>query len=156
MPFRFGVFTDKIMRILGLDIGDKRIGVAVSDEMGWSAQAVKTINRRSAVEDVKQIKEIAEEYETDEIIVGLPVNMNGTLGPGVEKVNNFISLLKEHFVVPINTWDERLSTVAAERNLIDAGLSRKKRKDVVDMLAASIILQGYLDYLRSAMKKETL
>jgi putative Holliday junction resolvase len=144
------------MRILGLDFGDKRIGVAVSDEMGWSAQAIKTINRRSAVEDVKQIKEIAEEYEADEIIVGLPVNMNGTLGTGVEKVNNFISLLKEHIVVPINTWDERLSTVAAERNLIDAGLSRKKRKDVIDMLAASVILQGYLDYLRSAMKNETL
>lgn len=139
-----------------MDFGDKRIGVAVSDEMGWSAQAVKTINRRSAVEDVKQIKEIAEEYEADEIIVGLPVNMNGTLGTGVEKVNNFISLLKEHIVVPINTWDERLSTVAAERNLIDAGLSRKKRKDVIDMLAASVILQGYLDYLRSAMKNETL
>jgi putative Holliday junction resolvase len=82
--------------------------------------------------------------------------MNGTLGTGVEKVNNFISLLKEHIVVPINTWDERLSTVAAERNLIDAGLSRKKRKDVIDMLAASVILQGYLDYLRSAMKNETL
>ncbi|OGW49719.1 MAG: Holliday junction DNA helicase RuvA [Nitrospirae bacterium RBG_19FT_COMBO_42_15] len=142
------------MRILGLDFGDKRIGVAVSDEMGWSAQAVKTINRRSAAEDVKQIKEIAEEYEADEIIVGLPVNMNGTLGPGAEKVNNFISLLKGHIAVPINTWDERLSTVAAERNLIDAGLSRKKRKDVIDMLAASVILQGYLDYLRSPLKEE--
>lgn len=143
------------MRILGLDFGDKRIGVAVSDEMGWSAQAVKTINRKSIEEDLRQIKGIIEEYETDEVIVGLPVNMNGTLGPGAEKVNNFVSLLKEQIMIPINTWDERLSTVAAERNLIDAGLSRKKRKGVVDMLAASIILQGYLDYLRSPLKKET-
>ncbi len=142
------------MRILGLDIGDKRIGIAVSDEMGWSAQALKTINCSSTDEDIGQIKGIIEEYETDEIIVGLPLNMNGTSGFRAQKVQDFVSLLKKQVSIPVNTWDERLSTVEAERNLIDAGLSRKKRKDVVDMLAASVILQGYLDYLRSPLREE--
>ncbi|MBI5182448.1 MAG: Holliday junction resolvase RuvX [Nitrospirae bacterium] len=133
------------MRILGLDIGDKRIGIAVSDELRMCAHGVKTIERKGIKEDIRQIKEICEEYGVEGIVAGLPINMDGTCGFSVQKVQDFVSLLKEQVSIPVNTWDERLSTVAAERNLIDADMSRKKRKTVIDKIAATIILQGYLD-----------
>ncbi|MBI5180284.1 MAG: Holliday junction resolvase RuvX [Nitrospirae bacterium] len=133
------------MRILGLDVGDKRIGIAVSDELCMCAHGVRTIERKGIKEDIRQIKEICEEYGVEEIIAGLPINMDGTSGFRVQKVQDFVSLLKEQVSIPVNTWDERLSTVAAERNLIDADMSRKKRKTVIDKIAATIILQGYLD-----------
>ena len=128
-------------RIMGLDIGDKTIGVAVSDIMGITAQGVKTIRRESKKKDIEELKE----RQVNKIVSGLPKNMNGTLGPQGEKVLKLCELIKEETGLEIDFWDERLTTVAAERSLIEGDVSRKKRKKVIDMLAAVIILQGYLD-----------
>ena len=135
-------------RIMGLDIGDKTIGVAVSDLMGLTAQGVTTIKRVGKKKDIEAIKQIIAEKQVNKIVSGLPKNMNGTVGPQGEKVQKFCELLKEETNLPIEFWDERLSTVAAERSLIEADVSRQKRKKVIDMLAAVIILQGYLDSKR--------
>ena len=132
-------------RIMGLDIGDKTIGVAVSDLMGMTAQGVTTIKRIGKKKDIEAIKEIIKERQVNKIVSGLPKNMNGTIGPQGEKVQKFCELIKEETGLEISFWDERLSTVAAERSLIEGGVSRQKRKKVIDMLAAVIILQGYLD-----------
>lgn len=133
------------MRILGLDIGDKTIGVAISDEMGWTAQALKTIRRNGSKKEISELKELIEEYEAKEILVGLPKNMDGSLGFQAKKVLAFVERLKSSLSLPILLWDERLSTVRAERTLLEADLSRKKRKGLRDKLAAQFILQGYLD-----------
>ena len=135
-------------RIMGLDIGDKTIGVAVSDIMGITAQGVKTIRRESKKKDIEELKNIIKERQVNKIVSGLPKNMNGTLGPQGEKVQKFCELLKEETNLPIEFWDERLSTVAAERSLIEGNVRRENRKKVIDMLAAVIILQGYLDSKR--------
>ncbi len=136
-------------RIMGLDIGDKTIGVAVSDLMGLTAQGVTTIKRVGKKKDIEEIKKIIEERQVNKIVSGLPKNMNGTVGPQGEKVQKFCELLKAETNLPIEFWDERLSTVAAERSLIEGDVSRQKRKKVIDMLAAVIILQGYLDLQRN-------
>lgn len=133
------------MRILGLDVGDKTIGVAVSDEMAWTAQGLKTILRKDYKDEISKIKEIIEEYEVKEIVVGLPKNMNGSIGPQGKKVITFVEILKTALSLPVLLWDERLSTVRAEKTLLEADLSRKKRKGLRDKLAAQFILQGYLD-----------
>jgi len=133
------------MRKLGLDVGDKTIGVAVSDMLGWTAQGLETIKRKSIKEDIKRIMEIIKDYEVDEIIVGLPKNMNGTIGPQGEKVKKFVEKLDREVGIKIILWDERLTTVAAEKMLISADVSRRKRKNVIDKLAAVYILQSYLD-----------
>ena len=132
-------------RIMGLDVGDKTIGVAVSDLMGLTAQGVKTIKRVGKKKDIEALKEIIKERQVNKIVSGLPKNMNGTLGPQGEKVLKLCELIKEETGLEIDFWDERLTTVAAERSLIEGDVSRKKRKKVIDMLAAVIILQGYLD-----------
>ena len=132
-------------RIMGLDIGDKTIGVAVSDLMGLTAQGVTTIKRVGKKKDIETIKQIIAEKQVNKIVSGLPKNMNGTVGPQGEKVQKFCELLKEETNLPIEFWDERLSTVAAERSLIEGNVRRENRKKVIDMLAAVIILQGYLD-----------
>ncbi len=132
-------------RIMGLDIGDKTIGVAVSDIMGLTAQGVKTIKRVGKKKDIEEIKKIIEEKQVNKIVSGLPKNMNGTVGTQGEKVQKFCELLKEQTNLEIDFWDERLSTVAAERSLIEGNVRRENRKKVIDMLAAVIILQGYLD-----------
>ena len=132
-------------RIMGLDIGDKTIGVAVSDLMGLTAQGVTTIKRVGKKKDIEAIKQIIAEKQVNKIVSGLPKNMNGTVGPQGEKVQKFCELLKEETNIPIEFWDERLSTVAAERSLIEGNVRRENRKKVIDMLAAVIILQGYLD-----------
>ena len=132
-------------RIMGLDIGDKTIGVAVSDLMGLTAQGVTTIKRVGKKKDIEAIKQIIAEKQVNKIVSGLPKNMNGTVGPQGEKVQKFCELLKEETNLPIEFWDERLSTVAAERSLIEGNVRRENRKKVIDMLAAVIILQGYLD-----------
>ena len=132
-------------RIMGLDIGDKTIGVAVSDLMGLTAQGVTTIKRVGKKKDIEAIKQIIAEKQVNKIVSGLPKNMNGTVGPQGEKVLKFCDLIKEETGLEIDFWDERLTTVAAERSLIEGDVSRKKRKKVIDMLAAVIILQGYLD-----------
>lgn len=136
-------------RIMGLDIGDKTIGVAVSDIMGLTAQGVTTIKRIGKKKDIEAIKKIIEEKQVNKIVSGLPKNMNGTVGPQGEKVQKFCELLKEETNLPIEFWDERLSTVAAERSLIEGNVRRENRKKVIDMLAAVIILQGYLDLQRN-------
>ena len=135
-------------RIMGLDIGDKTIGVAVSDLMGLTAQGVTTIKRVGKKKDIEEIKKIIAERQVNKIVSGLPKNMNGTVGPQGEKVQKFCELLKAETNLPIEFWDERLSTVAAERSLIEGNVRRENRKKVIDMLAAVIILQGYLDSKR--------
>ncbi|MBI5199365.1 MAG: Holliday junction resolvase RuvX [Nitrospirae bacterium] len=133
------------MRILGLDIGNRTIGVAISDEMGWTAQGLKTLIRKGFNEELSSIKEIIEEYGVKEILVGLPKNMNGSIGPQGKKVITFVERLKTTLPLPVLLWDERLSTVRAEKVLLEADMSRKKRKGLKDKLAAQFILQGYLD-----------
>lgn len=133
------------MRILGLDIGDKTIGIAISDEMGWTAQGLNTIRRNGPKEEISKIKEIVKEYEVREILVGLPKNMDGSIGPQGKKVIAFVERLKADIPLPVLLWDERLSTVSAEKTLLEADLSRKKRKALRNKLAAQFILQSYLD-----------
>lgn len=133
------------MRILGLDIGDRTIGVAVSDPLGFTAQGVTTIRRKSNEKDLEELKKICDEYEVETIVSGLPKNMNGTLGPQSEKVIAFCKLIEENIKLPIKMWDERLTTVAAHRVMLEGDLSRSKRKKIVDKMAAMYILQGYLD-----------
>ena len=138
-----------MIRIMGLDVGDKTIGVAVSDLLGLTAQGIKTIRRESFKKDIEELKNIIKEKGVTKIVMGLPKNMNGTMGPQSEKVLKFSQKVKEHIDLEIDFWDERLTTVAAERSLIQADVSRKKRKTVIDMLAAVLILQGYLDMIRN-------
>ncbi|WP_421616819.1 Holliday junction resolvase RuvX [Brevibacillus sp. TJ4] len=132
-------------RILGLDVGDKTIGVAVSDEMGWTAQGLETIRRESKEKDLARLNEWIAQYQVAEIVVGLPKNMNGTIGPRAELCQAFATFLQERTSLPVHMWDERLTTMAAEKMLISADVSRKKRKTVIDKMAATLILQGYLD-----------
>ena len=133
------------MRGLGLDVGDRTIGVAVSDPLGFTAQGITTVHRKSVEEDIDELKKICKEYAVELIISGLPKNMNGTVGEQGEKVIEFCDLLKEEIKIPIKMWDERLTTVAAHRAMLEANLSRAKRKKIVDKMAATYILQGYLD-----------
>jgi len=130
---------------MGLDIGSRTIGVAVSDELGITAQGLKTIRRTSREADFDEITKIINEFQIGKIVVGLPKNMNGTLGKQAEIVLQWIKSLKEEVLLPVETWDERLSTVEASKVLLEADVSRKKRKKALDKLAAVIILQGYMD-----------
>jgi putative Holliday junction resolvase len=134
-----------LMRIMGLDIGTRTIGIAISDELGITAQGLKTLRRKSMEEDFKEIAAIIRQFEIEEIIVGLPKNMDGTLGRQAEKVLKWMEVLKHKIKIPVATWDERLSTVGASKILLEADLSRSKRKKVIDKVAAVLILQGYLD-----------
>ena len=137
------------MRTLGLDYGDKTIGVAVSDGFGWTAQGVEVIKRTTDTEYKKSILKIAEwikEYEVDTIVLGYPKNMNNTEGKRCEKTKIFQKHLERAFPnITVILWDERMSTMAAERSLLEADMSRKKRKNIIDKMAAVHILQGYLD-----------
>jgi len=135
------------MRVMGLDVGSKTVGVAISDEMGWTAQAIETIAIDEKIKrfGFERIGEIIKEYDVKEIIVGLPKNMNNSIGPRGEASQEFAKSLESLFSIPVKLWDERLSTMAAERILLEADVSRKKRKKVIDKMAAAMILQGYLD-----------
>jgi putative holliday junction resolvase len=133
------------MRWMGLDYGDKTIGVAVSDELGWTAQGLEVIRRTKPELDLARLQTIIAEYDVSEIIVGLPKNMNNTIGPRGEICIAFANNLQETLNLPVHLWDERLTTVSAQRTLIEADVSRKKRKAVIDKMAAALILQGYLD-----------
>ena len=132
-------------RIMGLDVGDKTIGVAISDPLFLTAQGLKTIKRESNKKDMGEIEYIIEKYNITKIVVGLPKNMNNTIGPQGEKVLNFADKLKGKFNIEIILEDERLTTVAAQRTLIEGDMSRKNRKKVIDKVAATYILQTYLD-----------
>lgn len=134
------------MKILGLDYGDRKIGVAISDAFGWTAQGLEVIVRRDDEEVLQRLGSIVREHGVEEIVLGMPKNMNGSIGPRGELSKAFAETLKQTFGLPVHLWDERLSTVSAERTLLEADVSRKKRRQVVDKMAATIILQTYLDY----------
>lgn len=133
------------MRIMALDVGSRTIGVACSDALYMTAQGVETIRRTSWAKDFERLLQLINDYEVEEIVVGMPRNMNGTKGERAEKTEEFVERLKGVTTLPITYWDERLSTVMAERSLIAADVSRRKRKAVIDKMAAVVILQGYLD-----------
>ncbi|MES3695103.1 Holliday junction resolvase RuvX [Mammaliicoccus sciuri] len=138
-------------RIIGLDVGSKTIGVAVSDAMGWTAQGIDTLRINEENEDfgIDQLIKIIDEYDVDTVIIGLPKNMNNSIGPRGEASIQFKDLLQqERPELKMVMWDERLSTVGAERTLLEADVSRKKRKKVIDKMAAVFILQGYLNSIK--------
>jgi putative holliday junction resolvase len=133
------------MKILGLDLGSKTIGVAVSDDLLLTAQVLTSIKRTVLEKDLAAIRSLVQDYQVEEIVIGLPVNMDGTKGGAAMMTESFIEHLKLVVPVKITPWDERLSTVAAEKILLEGDLSRQKRRKVIDRLAAAFILQGYLD-----------
>lgn len=135
------------MRIMGLDVGSKTVGVAISDALGWTAQGIETVKIDEANGEfgIERIADLVKEYTVTEFVVGFPKNMNNTVGPRGEASESYKKLLEETFSMPVKLWDERLTTMAAERMLIEADVSRKKRKQVIDKMAAVLILQGYLD-----------
>ena len=136
------------MRFVGLDVGERRIGVASSDLMGLIANAVGNVVRsdNDLEGDLQKTADKIRELGGEAVVIGLPKNMNGTIGPRAESVMAFAEALKEKIDVPIHFWDERLSTVEAHKTMIDAGMSRSKRKNKVDSVAAVLILQGFLDF----------
>ncbi|KFL43453.1 Holliday junction resolvase [Lysinibacillus sp. BF-4] len=135
------------MKAMGLDVGTKTVGVAISDAFGWTAQGIETIkiNEEKGEFGIARIAELVKQHNVTSFVVGYPKNMNNTIGPRGEASEAYKALLEETFALPVVLWDERLTTMAAERVLIDADVSRKKRKQVIDKMAAVMILQGYLD-----------
>lgn len=135
------------MKKMGLDVGEKTIGVAVSDAFGWTAQGIKTIrwNEKNPSSADEELAGLIREYQITEAVIGHPKNMNGSLGPRAEASERFARHLEEQFGIETVLWDERMSTMAAERVLLEADVSRKKRKKVIDKMAAVMILQSYLD-----------
>jgi putative Holliday junction resolvase len=139
-----------VVRVLGLDVGDVRIGVALSDETATLATGLDTLVRRGPRQDVKAVAGLARRHEAAEVVVGLPRRLDGSLGPQAEKVTAFIEELGRSVRVPVVAWDERFTTVIAERTLAEAGASRKVRKASVDKVSAVLILQSYLDSRKTA------
>ncbi len=137
------------MRILGLDYGKERIGVAICDEMGIVARSLCAIERKSLEKDMAEIKRLAGEFAAEKIVIGYPLTLDGKEGIQCERVSRFADMLEERLSLPVVKWDESLSTKEAEGFLIEADMSRKKRKKRVDKLAAAIILQRYLDSLKT-------
>ena len=140
------------MRIMGLDYGSRTVGVAVSDALGLTAQGVETVTREEENKlrkTLRRIEELAREYEVERIVLGYPKHMNNSLGDRAEKTEAFKEMLERRLGLPVVLWDERLTTVAAERILMESGVRRENRKEVVDKVAAGLILQGYLDSLVS-------
>jgi putative holliday junction resolvase len=136
-----------ILKTIGLDVGSKTIGVAVSDGLGWTAQGLTTIqwNEEDYETARQELEQIIKQHEVVKAVIGMPKNMNGTIGPRGEASLAFSQWIEEQFGIETVLWDERLTTMAAERVLLEADVSRKKRKKVIDKMAASMILQGYLD-----------
>ncbi len=136
---------------MALDVGDKRIGIAMSDPLAFGANPIETYTRREPSQDYQYIAKLAREYGVELVLLGWPRNMNGTEGPRCEATSQFGMELEQHLSCPIDVFDERLTTAAAERILLEADMSREKRKKVIDKMAAVVFLQGYLDakaYLR--------
>ena len=136
-------------RLMGLDYGDSRTGVAVSDLLGITAQGVESIKYTGEKQLLNRLKEIINEYQVKKIIIGLPLNMNATCGQRVEKTKRFIEKLKNEFGLEVITIDERLTTVASHRTMTELGVRKEKKKNIVDMMSAILILQMYLDRNRS-------
>ena len=144
------------MRIMGLDYGSKTVGVAVCDPLGITAQAVETITRKDENklrQTLARIEALAKEYGVEKFVLGYPKNMNNTVGDRAQKSEELKAALERRTGLPVELWDERLTTVAAERVLMESGVRREHRKESVDQIAAAMILQGYLDHL-SMIKKE--
>ncbi|MBP5281380.1 MAG: Holliday junction resolvase RuvX [Lachnospiraceae bacterium] len=143
------------MRIMGLDFGSKTVGVAISDALLLTAQGVEIIRRKEENklrQTLARIEELIKEYEVEKIVLGCPKHMNGTEGVRVELTEDFKEKLERRTGLPVVMWDERLTTVAADRTMMEAGIRREHRKEYVDMIAATFILQGYLDYLANQAK----
>ncbi len=143
------------MRIMGLDFGSKTVGVAVSDSLLITAQGLEIIRRKEENklrQTLARIEELIEEYEVEEIVLGLPKNMNATEGVRAELTREFQEKLERRTGLPVILWDERLTTEAADKAMMESGIRREKRKDYVDMIAASLILQGYLDSRGAGVK----
>lgn len=132
---------------MGLDVGSKTVGIAISDELGWTAQGLKTlkIDEEKNKFGFDEIGQLIKEYGISQVVIGLPKNMNGSIGPRGEASKRYAEEIENQFSVSTILWDERLTTMAAERVLLEADVSRKKRKKVIDKMAAMMILQGYLD-----------
>lgn len=145
------------MRIMGLDYGSKTVGVAVSDALGLTAQGIEIVRRKSENklrQTLARIEEIAKEYGVEKIVLGFPKHMNNDIGERAEKSLEFKEMLERRTGLPVVMWDERLTTVEADRTMMETGIRRENRKEYVDMIAAVFILQGYLDYL--SHQKESL
>lgn len=139
------------MRIIGLDYGSKTVGVAVSDPLGYTAQPLETVTRKEENKlrrTLARIEELASSYQAEKIVLGLPVNMDGSKGERAERTLEFCAMLERRTGLPVILWDERLTTVAADEILQECGMPRDKRKSVIDQVAAGIILQEYLDHIR--------
>lgn len=143
-----------MIRIMGLDYGSRTVGVAVSDPLGFTAQGVEIIRREQENKlrrTLARIEELIAQYEVTELVLGFPRNMNSTVGERAEKTLEFRAMLERRTGLPVTMWDERLTTVAANRTLMESGVRRERRKEYVDMIAAVYILQGYLDSLERKM-----
>jgi len=144
-------------RLMGLDYGSKTIGVAISDLLGITAQSVEVIRRENDgvfKPVIKRLGELIAEYEIAQIVLGYPKNMNNTIGERCEKTESFRARLEKAFKLPVHLWDERLSTVAVSRVMIEADMRRDKRKMIVDKQAAAFILQGYMDCIKHKLNRE--
>ncbi len=142
------------MRILGIDYGEKRVGLAISSPVGFIAQGLPTIERIDGTDYLEEIAGVVEEKEVDEIVVGLPKNMNGSIGVKAEEVLVLVEVLKSKFNLPVHTFDERLTTVRAHRAMTGAKMSKKGKKKRVDMIAAQFILQAYLDQVSRSAEED--
>jgi len=151
-PFTIGLdtgsFLDVGMRILAIDYGTKRVGLALSDETGTIAQPLGFLSAEPASRLFNLLQETVAGRKAVEIVVGIPRNMNGTYGPAADQAREFVAALQHAVAVPVKTWDERLTTVQANRFLIETGMRREKRRERVDQTAAAILLQSYLDRAR--------
>jgi len=139
------ILEEQRVRILGLDCGSRRIGIAVCDELGMTAQGVTTLVRKNREADLAAVAELVKRYRIERIVVGYPLRLDGSEGIQCEKVNRFIRRLEARLSLPVERWDETLSTKEADRLLRDRGIRPQQRKHLVDRVAASLILQGYLD-----------
>lgn len=142
------------MRVMGLDVGTKTVGVAISDALGFTAQGITVVRRKNLRSDLGELRRLVREYEVTRAVVGLPLNMDGSEGPRAQASREFATQLEQATQIEVEFWDERLSTVAAERVLIEGDVSRERRKKVIDQVAASIILQGWLDAHQKPVDEE--
>ena len=145
------------MRIIGLDFGSKTVGVAVSDELLITAQGIEIVRRKSENklrQTLARIEELIKEYNVEKIVLGFPKNMNNSEGERCEKTLEFKEMLERRTGLTVELWDDRLTTVAADNLMMEAGIRRENRKEYVDQIAASFILQGYLDYLQNEKNQE--
>jgi len=138
-------------RLLGLDVGEKTIGLALSDVMRGVATPLATLSRGKFTKSAEQLKALCAQHDVGALVIGWPLNMNGTEGPRCQSIRAFIKNLEPHVPLPVALWDERMSTMAVERTMLEADLSRARRAELVDKMAAAYILQGALDYLKRAL-----